>query len=234
MNASENKKSVVLVSGGLDSSVTLAISLADGFEAHALSFRYGQRHGLESEKASLVARHLGASSHRFVDLDVSLFGGSALTSDIQVPKDGPVSGESKIPVTYVPARNTVFLSMALAYAESMGAYDIYIGVSSVDYSGYPDCRPEFIAQFERLANLATRAADGGQRFCVHAPLLRMTKGQTVLEGLERGVDFSLTWSCYDPTAEGRPCGRCDSCRLRAKGFAEAGRPDPLLVGVDGR
>ena len=213
-------RAVVLLSGGLDSATTLAIAKHDGFECHALSFRYGQRHGVELEAAKRVAKHLGAAEHVILDIDLRQFGGSALTSDIPVPKDRPV--DDSIPVTYVPARNTIFLSFALAWAEVLGAQDIFIGVNALDYSGYPDCRPEYIAAFQRMAGLATKAGvEGSQRLTIHAPLIQLTKAQIIRKGRELGVDFEMTLSCYDPSPAGEPCGRCDACHLRAKGFAEA-------------
>ena len=222
---------VVLLSGGLDSATVLAIARRDGFAPHALSFRYGQRHALELAAAGRIAAALGAVRHVVVPIDLSLFGGSALTADIDVPKDR--TGEAMahgIPVTYVPARNTVFLSLALAWAEVLGAFDIFVGVNALDYSGYPDCRPEYVAAFEALANLATRAGvEGTGRFRVRAPLVEMTKADIIRTGLALGVDFGLTLSCYDPSPAGVPCRRCDSCQLRAKGFREAGVPDPALA-----
>jgi 7-cyano-7-deazaguanine synthase len=223
------KKAVVLLSGGLDSATTLALARAEGFACHALTFRYGQRHGREVEAARQVARSLGAVEHRIIEIDLRAFGGSALTdSQIQVPKDRPdLGGSAAIPVTYVPARNTIFLSYALAWAEVLGAFDIFIGVNSTDYSGYPDCRAEFIAAFEAMANLATAAVQGEGRYRVHTPIIEMTKAQIIRTGTDLGVDYSLTHSCYDPDPQGRSCGRCDSCRLRLKGFAEAGLQDPV-------
>ncbi len=223
-------KAVVLLSGGLDSTTVLAIARAQGYEACALSFRYGQRHGIELERAREVAEALGAAAHVVLDIDLRQFGGSALTSDIEVPKDRPMDELAHgIPVTYVPARNTIFLSFALAWAEVLGSSDIFVGVNALDYSGYPDCRPEYIAAYERMANLATRAGvEGTQRLRIHTPLISMSKAQIVLKGLELGVDFAMTSSCYDPGPNGEPCGRCDSCQLRARGFAQAGSADPLL------
>jgi 7-cyano-7-deazaguanine synthase len=221
-------RAVVLVSGGLDSATTLAIARQGGFELHALSVDYGQRHRRELECARRVAEALGAADHRVVTVDLRAVGGSALTGAIDVPKDRPYEaiGEG-IPVTYVPARNTVLLALALGYAETVGAFDLFIGANAIDYSGYPDCRPEFLTAFERLANLATKAAvEGCGRYRVHAPLLRLTKAEIIREGVRLGVDFGLTLSCYDPDAAGRACGRCDSCRLRLKGFQEAGLADP--------
>jgi 7-cyano-7-deazaguanine synthase len=222
---------IVLLSGGLDSATTLAVARAEGFACHALSFNYGQRHRFELTAARRVAEALGAVSHRVVKLDLSASGGfghSALTDEIAVPKDRPGGAGGEIPITYVPARNTIFLSVALGYAEVLGAFDIFIGVNAVDYSGYPDCRPEFVEAFERLANLATAAAVTGKgRYAIHAPLIRMSKADIVRKGLALGVDYSITHSCYDPESTGRPCGRCDSCRLRLAGFRDAGAKDPL-------
>lgn len=221
-----SRKAVVLLSGGMDSSVVLAIAKQQGFEVHALTFSYGQRHSVELEASKLQAKQHGAASHRVFDLNLGQFGGSALTSETEVPKDGAASdGDGGIPATYVPARNTVFLSVALSMAEAIGAHDIFLGVSSVDYSGYPDCRPEYIEAFEKLANLATRAADGGEKYSIHAPLINLTKEETVALGMELDVDFSVTRTCYDPDETGRPCGECDACRLRLKGFQEAGLVD---------
>lgn len=224
------RKAVVLLSGGLDSSTTLAVARAEGFRAYALTVRYGQRHAVEIEAARRVARALGVEEHAVLDVDLSRFGGSALTDDIPVPHDRPLEGMgSDIPATYVPARNTVLLSLALAWAETLGASDIFIGANALDYSGYPDCRPEYLEQFERTANLATKAAvEGRATVRIRAPLLRLTKAEIVRRGVELGVDFGLTLSCYDPSAEGIPCGRCDACLLRKKGFEEAGVPDPAL------
>lgn len=220
------KKAVVLYSGGLDSTTCLAIARSEGFEPYALSFRYGQRHTVELDKATRYAPLVGAAEHRIADIDLRAYGGSALTADIEVPKDRPI--DDVIPVTYVPARNTIFLSFALAWAEVLGAFDIYIGVNALDYSGYPDCRPEYIQAWEQLANLATAAAvEGKGRYRIHAPLLHLSKADIIRRGLELGVDYGLTHSCYDPDASGRACGRCDSCQLRLKGFAEAGAGDPV-------
>ena len=228
MGKESQKIAVVLLSGGLDSATTLAIARRAGFVCHALSFDYGQRHRFELDAAARVAKSLGAVDHRLVRLDLSAqggFGRSALTDAIAVPKDRPEDG--LIPSTYVPARNTIFLSIALGYAEVAGAYDIFIGVNAVDYSGYPDCRPEFIKAFEQVANLATAAAVQGQgRFTIHAPLVTMSKEQIIRTGLSLGVDYSLTHSCYDPDPQGGACGHCDSCRLRLAGFAAAGMADP--------
>jgi 7-cyano-7-deazaguanine synthase len=222
---------VVLLSGGLDSSTVLAIARERGFEPCALSFRYGQRHVHELNAADAIVRALGVARHVTAQIDLRAFGASALTADIAVPKDRSADEMSHgIPITYVPARNTVFLSFALAWAETLGSTDIFIGVNALDYSGYPDCRPDYIAAFEIMANLATRAGvEGTQRLKIHAPLIAMSKAQIIQEGLRLGVDYAQTSSCYDPAADGRPCGGCDSCVLRAKGFAEAGSVDPLLV-----
>jgi 7-cyano-7-deazaguanine synthase len=215
------KRAVVLLSGGMDSAVVLAIARARGFEAHALSVRYGQRHSAELQAAARNAASLGAAAHKIVEVDLRAIGGSALTADIAVP-EAPTTG---IPVTYVPARNTLLLSIALGWAEVLGARDLFCGVNAVDYSGYPDCRPEFIAAFERLANLATRAGVEAGGLRVHAPLIALSKADIVLAGLRLGVDFAETVSCYQADAEGRACGRCDACRLRAEGFAKAGVAD---------
>jgi 7-cyano-7-deazaguanine synthase len=219
-----------LLSGGLDSTTCLAIARQEGFACYCLSFDYGQRHRIEVEAAGRVARTLGATEHRTALIDLRVFGGSALTSDIAVPKDRDAGAmREAIPVTYVPARNTIFLSFALAYAEVVAANDIFIGVNAIDYSGYPDCRPEFIQAFETMANLATKAGvEGKTRIRVRTPLAQMTKADIVRKAHELGVDLALTHSCYDPSPDGKPCGRCDSCLLRAKGFAEAGLRDPLL------
>ncbi|MGE5487380.1 MAG: 7-cyano-7-deazaguanine synthase QueC [bacterium] len=222
-------RAVVLVSGGLDSATTLAIARHDGFETYALSFRYGQRHARELECAARVAESLGAAAHHIVEFDLRAFGGSALTADIAVPKSRDTAAMAgDIPVTYVPARNTIFLSFALAWAEVLGANDIFIGVNALDYSGYPDCRPEYIGAFERMANLATKAGvEGRQRLRIRAPLIAMTKAEIIRRGIELGVDYSLTSSCYDPAPGGEACGECDSCLLRKKGFAENGLVDPI-------
>ncbi len=222
------KRAVVLLSGGLDSATVLAIARTEGYEVYALSFRYGQRHERELAAAATVAASLGATEHRCAEIDLRAFGGSALTDDLAVPQarsaDEMAGG---IPITYVPARNTIFLSYALAWAEVLGATDIFIGANAIDYSGYPDCRPEFIRAFEDLANLATRAGVEGARFSIHAPLLELSKAQIIERGVSLGVDYSLTHSCYDPTPDGRACGLCDSCQLRLKGFREAGLTDPI-------
>jgi 7-cyano-7-deazaguanine synthase len=219
------KRAVCLLSGGLDSATCLAFARREGFECFALSFDYRQRHRVELEAAARVAASLGAVKNLVVPIDLRLFGGSALTSEIDVPKTGVSEG---IPVTYVPARNTIFLAVALAWAEVLGASDIFIGVNAIDYSGYPDCRPEFIAAFEHMANLATKAGvEGRTRIQIHTPLIRLSKSEIIKLGRELGVDFGLTHSCYDPDERGRACGLCDSCRLRLKGFADAGFRDPL-------
>lgn len=225
------KKAVVLLSGGLDSTTALAIAKAEGFEAYALSLRYGQRHKVELESAARVAVAMGVVEHVIADIDLRRFGGSALTSDIAVPKDRGLDAMGEgIPVTYGPARNTVFLSFAIAWAEVLEASDIFIGVNALDYSGYPDCRPEYIAAYEQMANLATKAGEEGrQRLKIHAPLIQFTKAEIILKGTGLGVDYALTSSCYDPGKDTRPCGQCDSCQLRAKGFAEAGIADRLLT-----
>jgi 7-cyano-7-deazaguanine synthase len=218
-----SRNAVVLLSGGLDSSTVLAIARAEGYRPYALSVAYGQRHDAELAAAARVARALGAVEHRVARVDLGIFGGSALTDEAIAVPETPTEG---IPVTYVPARNTVLLSVALAWAEVLGARDLFIGVNAVDYSGYPDCRPEFIAAFEALANVATKAGVEGARFRVHAPLMRLSKAEIIRRGLELGVDYALTVSCYQADDEGRACGRCDACRLRAQGFAAAGVPDP--------
>ena len=221
------KRAVVLVSGGLDSATTLAIAVHDGFEPYALSFDYGQRHDIEVEAAKRVAASLGAREHRFGAIDLRVFGGSALTEEIAVPKNREAKAADEIPATYVPARNTIFLSYALAWCEVLGAEDIFIGANAVDYSGYPDCRPAFITAFEHLAAVATKAGVQGTRFRIHAPLISLSKADIIRKGAELGVDFSLTHSCYDPTADGLACGACDSCRIRLEGFRIAGIQDPI-------
>lgn len=225
----QTRRAVVLLSGGLDSTTVLAIAKAEGYEAYALSFSYGQRHSWELECARKIASNAGVKDHRVAQIDLRVFGGSALTSDISVPKGRSIEEMSdKIPVTYVPARNTIFLSFALAWAEVLGSSDIFIGVNALDYSGYPDCRPEFIEAFERLANLATKAGvEGHQDLKIHTPLISLSKAEIVRKGLELGVDYGLTSSCYDPSPSGEPCGACDSCLLRQKGFRENGLIDPL-------
>ena len=221
------KPAVVLLSGGLDSATALAVAKSQGFAPHTLAVDYGQRHRVELERAAAVAVALGAVSHRVVRLDLRAIGGSALTDDLAVPKDRTDDAIGRgVPVTYVPARNTILLGLALGYAETVGAFDLFLGANVLDYSGYPDCRPAFLRAFEDLANLGTKAGVEGGRFRVHAPLITLTKAEIIREGLRLGVDYALTLSCYDPDAAGRACGRCDSCRLRRKGFAEAGVPDP--------
>ncbi|HEY0377485.1 MAG TPA: 7-cyano-7-deazaguanine synthase QueC [Pyrinomonadaceae bacterium] len=227
--ANENRrKAVVLLSGGLDSTTALAIAKSEGYEVHALTFRYGQRHEVEIEAARRVAALVGVAGHVVAEIDLRAFGGSALTGDIEVPKGRALDELSEgIPVTYVPARNTIFLSFALAWAEVLGAGDIFIGVNALDYSGYPDCRPEYIEAFQRMADLATKAGvEGRQKLKIHTPLISLTKAQIVRRGIELGVDYSLTVTCYDPAADGAACGRCDACLLRLKGFAENELSDP--------
>lgn len=228
------KAAVVLLSGGLDSATCLAMARREGFDCYALSFSYGQRHASELGAARQVAHDLGVAAHHVAEIDLRAIGGSALTADIAVPKAATAEGigSGQIPVTYVPARNTVFLAFALAWAEALGARDIFIGVNALDYSGYPDCRPEFLEAFERLANLGTKAGVEGQRFRVHAPLVHLTKAEIIRKGVELGVDYSRTRSCYDPDPQGRACGGCDSCLLRRKGFAEAGVKDPTEYSAD--
>lgn len=227
MHMSQPSRAVVLLSGGLDSATTLAIARSRGLECHALSFRYGQRHAIELEAAARVAQSLGAAQHVVLDIDLRRFGGSALTSGLEVPKGRTLDEmQQSIPITYVPARNTIMLAFALAWAEVLGAQSIYIGVNALDYSGYPDCRPEYIAAFERLANLATKAGVEGRAIRIEAPLIMCTKAQIIRQGLELGVDYSLTTSCYDPAADGAACGLCDACLLRLRGFAECGVHDP--------
>ncbi len=235
--AEKSVKAVVLLSGGLDSATTLAIARSEGYNCYALTFRYGQRHDVEVESAVRLAASVGVIEHRIIDIDLTGFGGSALTDPaIAVPKnrqDLEKDPELRIPVTYVPARNTIFLSYALAWAEVLEAEDIFIGVNMTDYSGYPDCRSEFIAAFEKTANLATASAVGGKaKYKIHTPIIDLTKAGIIQRGVELGVDYSLTHSCYDPDEQGRSCGRCDSCRLRSKGFAEAGLKDPLKYSDD--
>jgi 7-cyano-7-deazaguanine synthase len=223
------RKAIVLLSGGLDSATTLGIARSEGYECYALSFDYGQRHRFELDAARRTAESLGVAEHVILPLDLRRWGGSALTSDESVPKDRDESAISTgIPITYVPARNTVFLSLALAWAEAIGAFDLFIGVNAVDYSGYPDCRPEFIEQFERLANLATKAGvEGTGKFRIHTPLLMLRKSEIIMRGLAVGVNYALTHSCYDPSPEGRACGSCDACQLRLKGFTDLGLTDPV-------
>jgi 7-cyano-7-deazaguanine synthase len=233
----QKKRAVVLLSGGLDSSTVLAIARSQGYELYALSFSYGQRHIVELEAARRVAASIGVAAHRIAAIDLRIFGGSALTADIEVPKGRSTDAMSHgIPITYVPARNTIFLSFALAWAEVLGSSDIFIGVNALDYSGYPDCRPEFVEAFEKMANLATRAGvEGRQALKIHTPLIAMSKAEIVRKGIELGVNYGLTSSCYDPAPTGEPCGQCDSCLLRQKGFSENGIEDPLRSrrGVDG-
>ncbi len=220
-------RAVVLLSGGMDSATAAAVALDRGFEIYALSFRYGQRHAAELGAARRIAERLGARRHVVLEIDLRAFGGSALTGDLEVPKDTPLERiGSGIPATYVPARNTIFLSFALGWAETLEAADIFLGANALDYSGYPDCRPEYIEAFERMANLATRAGVEGRRLRIHTPLIRLSKAEIVRLGSRLGVDYGLTWSCYDPTPEGAPCGRCEACILRSKGFREAGLEDP--------
>lgn len=221
-----NKKVVVLLSGGLDSATTLALAKKQGYELYALSFRYGQRHHSELQAASRVASSAGVAKHLILDIDLRVFGASALTSDTPVPKDQAARPDDSIPVTYVPARNTIFLSYALAWAEVLGCLDIFIGVNAVDYSGYPDCRPEYIKAYERMANLATKAGVEGGRLSIHTPLIELSKAEIIKQGSALGIDYAATVSCYDADSEGRACRTCDSCRLRAKGFVDAGSPDP--------
>jgi 7-cyano-7-deazaguanine synthase len=225
---SASRPAVILVSGGLDSATTLALARRDGFETYALSFRYGQRHAVEVAAARQVCESLGVAEHRILDIDLGGFGGSALTADLPVPKGRAIESMAKaIPLTYVPARNTVFLAYGLAWAEVLGAADLFLGVNALDYSGYPDCRPEYIHAFETMANLATRASvEGLIRFRIHTPLIEMSKAEIIRLGLELGVDYGLTRSCYDPTREGLACGQCDSCLLRLRGFAANGLVDP--------
>ena len=228
--STKNKRAVVLLSGGLDSATTLAIASSEGYRCYALTFRYGQRHEREIEAAKRIAASLGAVEHRCIDVDLAGFGGSALTDQtIDVPKDrADLAHPAQIPLTYVPARNTIFLSYALAWAEVLGVFAIFIGVNTTDYSGYPDCRAEFITAFEKTANLATAAAiEKKGRYHIHTPIINMTKAQIIRTGARLSVDYSLTHSCYDPDPQGRSCGRCDACRLRLKGFAEAGLKDPI-------
>lgn len=221
------KRAVVLLSGGIDSTTTLTIAIAKGYDAYALSFDYGQRHQIETEAARRVAKSLGAKEHRVAKIDLRIFGGSALTDDIDVPrKRSEKEIAHGIPITYVPARNAIFLAYALAWAEVIPASDIFLGVNAIDYSGYPDCRPEFIEAFENVANLGTKAGVEGRRFQIHTPLIKFSKAEIVRKAVELGIDLSLTHSCYDPTLEGLACGECDSCLLRLKGFREAGMKDP--------
>lgn len=222
------RPAIVLLSGGLDSATVAAIARRDSYAVHAVSFRYGQRHMVELAAAARIARHLGVASHRIIDLDLRAMGGSALTDDIDVPKGRSAHEMAEaIPITYVPARNTIFLSYALGFAEVTNASDIFIGVNALDYSGYPDCRPEFVSAFEQLANLATKAGVEGGRFTIHAPLIALSKADIIRLGMSLGVDYGLTSSCYDPTPTGEACGRCDSCQLRLRGFAQNNVADPI-------
>ena len=222
-----SNKAVILLSGGLDSTTCLAIAKHQGFDLNTLTINYGQRHDFELKSAQKIVDHFQIKNHSVVNIDLAQFGGSALTDEIDVPKDRSESEMTDIPITYVPARNTVFLSLALAWAETINAFNIFIGVNVLDYSGYPDCRPEYIAAFEKTANLATKAGVSGERFKIHTPLVNMKKSEIILNGLELGVDYSLTSSCYDPLKNGTPCGHCDACILRLKGFQEADAIDPL-------
>ncbi|MGB6065585.1 MAG: 7-cyano-7-deazaguanine synthase QueC [Desulfomonilaceae bacterium] len=228
-------KAVVLLSGGIDSTTCLAMANADGFESYALSFHYQQRHQIEMQAARRVATALGVTEHMFLELPLGRIGGSALTSNLEVPKSSTLDQiASGIPITYVPARNTIFLSFALGWAEVLDASNIFIGVNALDYSGYPDCRPEYIEAFEKMANLAIKkTVEGAMRLRIHTPLMRMTKGQIIREGMKLGIDYSLTHSCYDPGPEGAACGHCDSCLLRKKGFRDAGVPDPTTYAAQG-
>ncbi len=222
-----SSKAVILLSGGLDSTTCLAIAKNQGFDLNALTLNYGQRHDFELKSAQKIVDHFKIKNHSVVNINLAQFGGSALTDEIDVPKDRSESEMTDIPITYVPARNTVFLSLALAWAETINAFNIFIGVNVLDYSGYPDCRPEYIASFEKTANLATKAGVSGERFKIHTPLINMKKSEIILNGLKLGVDYSLTSSCYDPLKNGTPCGHCDACILRLKGFQEADAIDPL-------
>ncbi len=228
-------RAVALLSGGMDSATAAAVARDQGYEVYALSFRYGQRHATELEAAARIAERLPARRHVVLDIDLRAFGGSALTGDLEVPKDTPLDRiGTSIPATYVPARNTIFLSFALGWAETLGVADIFIGANALDYSGYPDCRPEYIEAFQRMANLATRAGVEGRRIRIHTPLIRLSKAEIVELGGRLGVDFATTWSCYDPAPGGTACGRCESCLLRRKGFQEAGREDPIAYAVGSR
>ena len=223
-----DKKAVVLSSGGIDSTTAMAIAKAEGYKIYSLSFNYGQRHSFELKKASEVAKFFNAKAHLIINVDLRKIGGSALTSDINVPQSSIFNLQSSIPITYVPARNTIFLSLALAWAEVLEAEDIFIGVNAIDYSGYPDCRPEYINAFEKMANLATKAGvEGKSHIKIHTPLINLTKGEIIKKGILLGVDYSLTSSCYSPDKDGNPCGLCDSCQFRLKGFKDAGIKDPL-------
>lgn len=225
----------MLLSGGLDSATTLAVAKAEAYDLHALTFRYGQRHAVEIDCAKRIASYLGVKEHVFAQIDLRMFGGSALTTDLPVPKDRALGGVGEgIPITYVPARNTIFLSFALAWAEVIGSGDIFIGVNALDYSGYPDCRPEYIEAYERMANLATKASvEGGQAFKIHTPLIDLSKAEIIKKGLMLGIDYTLTLSCYDPSPAGHACGHCDSCLIRLKGFEENGTRDPAAYQAEG-
>ncbi len=234
MVTNQQQKAVILLSGGIDSTTTAAVAKERGFDVHALTIRYGQRHAIEAEAAARVAKALRITRHVFQTIDLRTFGGSALTDSIDVPKSADVLRiGGGIPVTYVPARNTIFLALALAHAETIGACDIFFGVNAVDYSGYPDCRPEFVETFEQLANVATKAGVEGTRFAIHAPLMEMSKADIIREGHRLGIDFALTHSCYDPTPDGLACGLCDSCLFRKQGFEQAGIPDPTRYATSG-
>jgi 7-cyano-7-deazaguanine synthase len=229
-------RAVVLLSGGMDSATTAAIALNDGFDVHALSFRYGQRHAAELEASRRVAQHLGIRKHVVLDIDLRAFGGSALTGELEVPKDTPLEEiGQRIPPTYVPARNTIFLAFALGWAEVLGASDIFMGANAMDYSGYPDCRPEYMRAFQEMANLATRAGvEEGRRMTIHTPLISLSKREIIERGLALGVDYAITLTCYDPSSDGAACGRCGACLLRLKGFREAGMEDPAMYQVSGK
>ena len=224
-----NEKAVVLLSGGIDSSTTLAIAKHQDFEVYAISFRYGQRHQIELEAAKQIATSLDVKKHLIVAVDLAAIGGSALTTNLEVPKDRDIQEMShEIPITYVPGRNIIFLSLALAWAEVLAAYDIFIGANAIDFSGYPDCRPEFLMAYEQMANLGTKAGAEGNKISIHAPLIKLTKAEIIQKGVELGIDYSLTLSCYDPASDGKACGKCDSCLLRKKGFEQAGISDPTI------
>jgi 7-cyano-7-deazaguanine synthase len=224
-----NKKAVILLSGGIDSTTTLAIAKDQGFEVYAISFRYGQRHQIELDAAKRIAANFKINEHLILDIDLGAIGGSALTSNLEVPKGRHIEKISQeIPITYVPGRNIIFLSLALAWAEVLSAYDIFIGANAIDFSGYPDCRPEFLSAFETMANIGTKAGVGGKKISIHSPLIKLTKAQIIQTGVALGVDYSLTMSCYDPSPDGKACGQCDSCLLRKKGFQDAGILDPTV------
>jgi 7-cyano-7-deazaguanine synthase len=224
-----NKKAVILLSGGIDSTTTLAIAKDQGFEVYAISFRYGQRHQIELDAAKRIAANFKINEHLILDIDLGAIGGSALTSNLEVPKGRHIEKISQeIPITYVPGRNIIFLSLALAWAEVLSAYDIFIGANAIDFSGYPDCRPEFLSAYETMANIGTKAGVGGKKISIHSPLIKLTKAQIIQTGVALGVDYSLTMSCYDPSPDGKACGQCDSCLLRKKGFQDAGILDPTV------